>query len=376
MGSYSNNEKENHAMKTPNDIDTLSAMVLGSNVVFPAALNAAIELKLFEIIAKESSLYNSDGFMSSFEIASKLPNQHSDLPNRLDRVLRLLASYSLLTLSTRTIEDVTTLTVYGISPSGKYFVNDENGYGNNGDGYLASFTLFLCHRAMLGVWLNFKEAVINPEIDVFKKVNGMSKFEYFGKEPEMNSVFNKPMADICTTHMKKILEIYTGYEGLSTLVDVGGGIGQGLNMIITKYPSIKGINYDLPQVIENAPPFPGIEHIGGNMFESVPQGDAIMLKAIIHNWSDEKCLQLLSNCHKALPPNGKVIIGELILPEDPEPKNEYKMISILDNIMFITPGGRERTEKQYKSLGKRSGFSRFQVVCRAFSALGVMEFYK
>lgn len=148
MGSYSS-EKENHA-ETPtpkiDDTDTLSAMVLGANIVFPAALNAAIELNLFEIIAKENSP-DSGGFMSVLEIASKLPTQHSDLPNRLDRLLCLLASYSLLTVSTRTDEDGNEVRVYGISASGKYFVCDENG-----GGYLASFTSFLCHRALLGVW--------------------------------------------------------------------------------------------------------------------------------------------------------------------------------------------------------------------------------
>ncbi|KAJ1421442.1 Winged helix-like DNA-binding domain superfamily [Sesbania bispinosa] len=364
MGSYS--KKENHVVRDDND--TLSAMVLGANVVFPAALNAAIELKLFEIIANES---DDDGFMSAFEIASKLPTKHSDVPNRLDRLLRLLASYSLLTVSTRTNEDGSIVRVYGISPCGRYFFHDENGDGN-----LATFTSFLCHRALFDVWLNFKEAIIDPEVDLFKKVHGTSKFEYFGNDPETNHIFNIAMADICTSHMRRILEIYTGFEGISTLVDVAGGTGHGLKMIISKYPLIKGINFDLPQVIQNAPPFIGIEHVGGSMFESIPQGDAIILKAILHNWSDEKCLEILSNCHKALPANGKVIVGELILPEDPEPTEEYKMLSILDNIMFITPGGKERTAKQYEALGKRSGFSRFQVACRVFSILGVMEFYK
>lgn len=121
-------------------------MVLGSNVVFPAALNAAIELKVFEIIAKESSK-ESGGFMSTHEIPSKLPTQEpSDLPNRLDRLLRLLASYSLLTLSTRTNEVGSTHTVYGISPPGEYFVDQ------NGAGYLASFTSFLCLPALYRVW--------------------------------------------------------------------------------------------------------------------------------------------------------------------------------------------------------------------------------
>lgn len=128
----------------------------------------------------------------------------------------------------------------------------------------------------------------------------------------MNHIFNKAMADVCATEMKRMLEIYAGFEGVSTLVDVGGGNGQNLKMIISKYPVIKGINFDLPQVIENAPPLPGnnmikcdrtlclvfyfvkkiinqqtikfcqgIEHIGGDMFASVPQGDAIILKVRI-----------------------------------------------------------------------------------------------
>ncbi|XP_027352535.1 isoliquiritigenin 2'-O-methyltransferase-like [Abrus precatorius] len=375
MGSYSTME-ENHVVvdgATPqrDDSDTLFAMVLGANMVFPAALNAAIQLNLFEIIAKESTK-ESGGFMSPFEIASKLTTQHySDLPNRLDRFLRLLASYSLLAISTRTNKDGSTERVYGISPAGKYFVDDENS-----DGYLASFTSFLCHRALSGVWLNFKEAVVDPEIDLFKKVNGISKYEYFGKDPEINHVFNKSMTDICSTHMKRVLQLYKGYEGISTLVDVGGGNGQSLKMIVSKYPSIKAINFDLPQVIQHAPPLSGIEHVGGDMFESVPQGDAIILKAVLHNWSDEKCVEILRNCYKALPANGKVIIVELVLPENPEATDASKMISILDNIMFITAGGRERTEKQYESLGKRAGFSKLQVACCAFSILGVMELYK
>ncbi|KAG5137545.1 hypothetical protein JHK82_022276 [Glycine max] len=97
-------KKENHVVETPipqrEDIDiTLHAMVLGSNVVFLATLNAAIELSVLECL------------------------------------LRLLASYSLLT-----DEDGSTMRFYAISPSSKYFVHDENG-----GGYPTSFTSFLCH---------------------------------------------------------------------------------------------------------------------------------------------------------------------------------------------------------------------------------------
>ncbi|KAH1238397.1 Isoliquiritigenin 2'-O-methyltransferase [Glycine max] len=150
--------------------------------------------------------------MSPSEIASRLllPTQqhyHSDLPNRLECLLRLLASYYLLT-----DEDGSTMRFYAISPSSKYFVHDENG-----GGYPTSFTSFLCHPV-----LNFKEVVIDPEIDLSKKVHGMSKFEYFGKEPKINHVCKKAMND----NAQPI------YEGISTLVDVGGGTGKCLKLII------------------------------------------------------------------------------------------------------------------------------------------------
>ncbi|KAK2413065.1 isoliquiritigenin 2'-O-methyltransferase [Trifolium repens] len=218
---------------------------------------------------------------------------------------------------------------------------------------------------------------MNPHIDLFKKVHGTSFFEYFKKDPQLNDIFNKSMTDTSAINMKKILEIYRGFERISTLVDVGGGNGQSLKAIISKYPSIKAINFDLPQVIENTPPFPGIESVGGSMFESVPQGDAIMLKFVCHNWPDEKCLEILSNCHKALPLNGKVILVEFLFPEDlGSTNNASKMVSTIDNIMFITAGGKERALQEYESLGKKSGFSKLQVICRAFSIIGVMELNK
>lgn len=105
--------------------------------------------------------------------------------------------------------------------------------------------------------MNFKDVVVDPDIDLFKKFHGVTKYEYMQKDQKMNQIFNKSMTDVCATEMKRIVEIYTGFEGISTLVDVGGGHGRNLKLIISKYSSIKGINFDLPQVIENAPPIPG-----------------------------------------------------------------------------------------------------------------------
>ncbi|KAB8459543.1 hypothetical protein FH972_025269, partial [Carpinus fangiana] len=102
----------------------------------------------------------------------------------------------------------------------------------------------------------------------FERVHGLSSYQYMDADPTLNKLFNKAMADLSGIIMKRIFKTYRGFEGLSTLVDVAGGIGATLNMIISKYTSIKGINFDLPHVIQHAPSYPGIEHVAGDMYAS------------------------------------------------------------------------------------------------------------
>ena len=80
------------------DSSVLSAMLLRSNQIFSAALNAAIELNLFDIIAEEGGRH-----VSAYEVASRFPSssQHKDLASRIDRLLRLLANHSLLNCEVR-----------------------------------------------------------------------------------------------------------------------------------------------------------------------------------------------------------------------------------------------------------------------------------
>lgn len=115
---------------------------------------------------------------------------------------------------------------------------------------------------------HLKDAVLDGEIP-FNKAYGMTAFEYHGTDPRFNKVFNQGMSNHSTITMKKILETYNGFDGLKTVVDVGGGTGATLNMIVSKYPSIKGINFDLPHVIEDAPSYPGLFIVAKCMLPSI-----------------------------------------------------------------------------------------------------------
>ncbi|KAJ0037694.1 hypothetical protein Pint_24068 [Pistacia integerrima] len=90
--------------------------------------------------------------------------------------------------------------------------------------------------------LNMNEGILEGAGDLFKKVHGINMFEYMSNDPTFSNIFNKAMVGISQFRLKGILEAYRGYEGLASLVDVGGGTGKCLHMITSMYPHIKASN--------------------------------------------------------------------------------------------------------------------------------------
>uniref|UniRef100_A0A5B6YWW7 Putative caffeic acid O-methyltransferase n=1 Tax=Davidia involucrata TaxID=16924 RepID=A0A5B6YWW7_DAVIN len=343
----------------------LFAMQLASASVLPMVLKSAIELDLLETIAKAGP----GAYVSPSELATQLPTQNPDAPVMLDRILRLLASYSVLDCTLRNLPDGRVQRLYGLAPVCKFLTRNADGVS------MAPLLLMNQDKVLMESWYHLKDAVLDGGIP-FNKAYGMTAFEYHGTDPRFNKVFNQGMSNHSTITMKKILETYKGFEGLTSVVDVGGGTGATLNMIVSKHPTIKGINFDLPHVIEDAPSYPGVEHAGGDMFVSVPKGDAIFMKWICHDWSDEHCLKFLKNCYEALPNNGKVIVAECILPVSPDTRLATRNVIHIDVIMLAhNPGGKERTQKEFEALAKGAGFEGFRVMCCAYNTW-VMEFLK
>ena len=101
-----------------------------------------------------------------------------------------------------------------------------------------------------------KEAILEGGIP-FNRVHGMSAFEYPRIDPKFNQVFNAAMSNCTRLLAKQLLISYKGFQHINKLVDVGGGLGTTLSFIVSKYPNIQGINFDLPHVIKEAPSYPG-----------------------------------------------------------------------------------------------------------------------
>lgn len=150
MVSISRENEDNLRSSSDDDDETcLSTMFLTSIQVFPAVLKAAIDLKLFDIIATKASPLGT--LMTAREVASHLPYQQSPhISDRVERVLRFLASYDILTHSSSANGDDegTSVTRYGLSSIGKNSVSDESG----GGAYMASLTTYLSYKALLPIW--------------------------------------------------------------------------------------------------------------------------------------------------------------------------------------------------------------------------------
>ncbi|KAG6633821.1 hypothetical protein CIPAW_12G075100 [Carya illinoinensis] len=344
------------------------AMQLTSASVLPRVLKAAIDLGVLEIIGKAGP----GALLSASQIASQLPtHSNANLVSSLllDCMLRVLASHSILTCSITHQNDGHVLRLYGLAPVSKYFDRNQDG------GTLAPLLDFMQDKAILSTWDHLKDAVLEGVLP-FNKAHGMNMREFLGKDPRLRETFVSSMNALSPAYMEKILKTYKGFEGLKLLVDVGGHDGTILNIIISKYPSIKGVNFDLASVIEKSPPYPGIEHVAGDMFVSIPKGDAIFMKWIIHHYNDEDSLKVLKNCYEALPERGKVILVDMVVPEVSETSAAHK--SLFQFYLFMmnaNPQGKERTERELESLAKAAGFSGIQVAGFAYG-YSVVEFYK
>ena len=192
----------------------------------------------------------------------------------------------------------------------------------------------------------------------WSRAHGADVFGYFAANPERGEVFNRAMTDMSAAAAAAVTEAYD-FGGIGTLVDVAGGHGRLLAAVLRANPGARGVLFDLPQVIAGAPATleregvsERVELASGDFFAAVPEGaDAYMMKHIIHDWDDERAARILGNVRRAMRDGGRVLLVETVVPEG----NEPHFGKLMDLEMLVSPGGVERTEREYRELLARAG---------------------
>ncbi len=325
--------------ETPADVPPAAVvmqMVVGRWVA--QAIAAAAELGIADVL--------HEGPLTPTAIAAKI-GAHAD---SLHRFLRALASVG----------------IFAEDADGRFHQTPLSATLRAGiPGSLRGWARYAGSRPALLAWADLATSIRTGE-PAFRRVFGKSFFEYLATAPADAAAFDDAMHGISSTEIPAVLAAYD-FGDCGTIVDVGGGDGTLLAAILEKHAGVRGIVYDLDHVVARTrtrlagtPLEKRIAVETGSFFDTIPTGgDTYLMKHILHDWSDEQCVQILRHCRRAIPATGRLLIVEAVIAPGNDPGFE-KLLDI--EMIAITEGGRERTEKQFAALFDASGFRLQRVV--------------
>src|SRR5581483_507757 len=195
---------------------------------------------------------------------------------------------------------------------------------------------------------------------------GKDHFAYLNEHPDTFEHFNTHMSRRMRRDAEAAISVYD-FSPYKHVVDIGGGNGTFLSLLLQKYPSMQATLFDLPITVEQARVYlqqTGVaercQTVGGDFFtDELPKGgDLYILALILHDWNDEQALRILQNCHQTMPNESKLIIIEFAPQEQELTAREVGE----DLSMLVLTGGCERTAEQFRSLLAKANFQLTKVV--------------
>jgi len=198
--------------------------------------------------------------------------------------------------------------------------------------------------------------------NAFRALHGLDVWEYRAQNPEEAASFDAAMTGLSRRVDAAVAGAHD-FGRYRLIVDVGGGHGALLAVILARHPGVRGVLFEQPAVIAGAD-VDGFEVVGGTFFSSVPEGaDAYVLKSVLHDWEDEQAIEILRTCRRAARAGTALIVIERTLA-DPSAK-------LSDLNMLVGPGGRERARAEYAAL--LAGAS-YELLGETATAAGVSVF--
>lgn len=247
---------------------------------------------------------------------------------------------------------------FSLTPVGECLRTDLNGS-------MAGTAKMFGERWHSAAWAELLHSVRTGE-PAFPKAYGEGIFEWFSTHQEEAEIFNGAMTSFSSTTAAAVVDAYD-FSSFTRIADIGGGHGFLVASILEANPKLRGVLFDLPQVVGGATDFlakRGVDRrcqvIAGDCFKSVPGGcDAYVMKHVIHDWSDEACTTLLRLCAEALVPGGRILVIEHVIP----PHGVPSLAKIIDiEMLVMSHGGYERTEAEFAELFGRAGLRLSRVV--------------
>jgi hypothetical protein len=201
----------------------------------------------------------------------------------------------------------------------------------------------------------------------FDHILGMPFFDYLAQHPHLGTAFNDVMSQGGNERAADVVATYD-FSQADTIVDVGGGNGTLLAIILHAHPGSQGIVFDVPEVVAEAQHnlaqnglADRCQTVAGDFFhDPIPPGrDLYLLSNIIHDWDDDHAIQILRNCRTAMRDDSRLLLIEQIMPKR---VTDAPAVVGSDLSMLLLFGSAERTEAEYRSLLALAGLQLTEVI--------------
>jgi O-methyltransferase domain len=190
--------------------------------------------------------------------------------------------------------------------------------------------------------------------------------DYLPKHPELGKLFDQSMTSAARQRIPALIAAYD-FSRYKLIADIGGGRGHLIDAVLAATPSARGILFDLPHVVARAEKSAGdrLTILGGSFFKDpLPKADGYLVMHVIHDWSDQESIEILSNVRKAAPKGARIIVIERVVSDAPGPD----IGKVMDVHMLAALSGRERTCSEFEALFAAAGLRLERVVPSATAA--------
>ncbi|GJN14928.1 hypothetical protein PR202_gb01805 [Eleusine coracana subsp. coracana] len=329
------------------------------------ALKSALDLRI------PDAIHHHGGAATLFQIATKITLHQSKVPC-LRRLMRVLSVTGIFTTPERPSAADDGEHVYALTPASRLLVAGSSSSANVSP-FLALMldSVFVSPFFRLGEWLlqrDEQQPNDGPSSSLFEVAHaGKKPWDLAEGNPEFSALFHDGMVADSRFVMDIIIKECGDvcFHGISSLVDVAGGLGGASQAISKAFPHVACSVLDLPHVVADAPTGTGVKYIAGDMFQSVPPANAVLLKWILHDWGDAECVKILRNCKKAVPPRnagGKVIILDMVVGAGPSSDVKHRETQVLFDLFIMFVNGVERNEQEWKKIIFEAGFSDYKIL--------------
>jgi SAM-dependent methyltransferase/DNA-binding HxlR family transcriptional regulator len=314
-------------MRPPESLETRLLNLLAGKWI-ASAISAAAELGLADALV--------DGPRDVSELSQALGCE----PEGLSRLLRVLAGEGVVESGPQGR--------YTLTPLGEGLTSDR----------LRDLARLFGSDLMWRPWSALADALRSGQT-AFELVHGEPLFGYLETRPDAARLYHDGVDAFTRDEARALAEAYD-FSGPLCVVDVGGGLGTLLSVLSARFAALRCVLYDRPHVVDDtrarlaASDAKGrFECIGGDFFEDdLPEADIFVIKHVLHNWDDTRCLRLLERCSARLRPGGKILVIEGILLAG----DLHEPTRLMDLEMLVLCGaGHERSKPEFRSLLSRAG---------------------